>query len=277
MKSFRKTDFSVCSYSIHCFFIVFFVLCPSFLDFTLFSFHVLSYEWLRPVSFLVTAQQQNLYLQAVAGTGTSGYNGDNQPATSAQLNGGGAFGSGCVYEDSIGIIYIGDNGNYRLRKIDLQGIITSVAGSGSVVSSGTSGSGTSVGIGYPYSVTGDTMGTFLYFSDLYFVWKYQLSNGFLSRYAGASPFAGGYSGDGQQATNAVLYNPFGVSLSTMGLLYICDFNNYRIRVVAANGIITTFAGSGTYGFGGDGGFATNSQISSPPWCLCRHYRKCVYC
>jgi hypothetical protein len=63
MKSFRKTDFSVCSYSIHCFFIVFFVLCPSFLDFTLFSFHVLSYEWLRPVSFLVTAQQQNLYLQ----------------------------------------------------------------------------------------------------------------------------------------------------------------------------------------------------------------------
>jgi hypothetical protein len=260
MKSFGKRDFFVCYYSIHCFFFFFFVLYPSFLDFTLFSFLGTSYKQLRPLNFLVSAQQQNLYLQVVAGTDLSGYNGDNQPATSAQLYVG--VGGG-VYEDLYGTVYVSDYYNHRLRKVDLQGIITSVVGSGSPADAGTSGFGTSVDINYPYSVMGDTMGTVIYFSDTFFVWKYQLSNGFVSRYAGAAPYTGGYSGDGHQATTALLNTPMGVSLSTSGLLYIGEYNNHRVRVVATNGIITTFAGSGTNAFGGDGGFATNSAISYP--------------
>jgi hypothetical protein len=105
------------------------------------------------------------------------------------------------------------------------------------------------------------MGTFIYFCDGYFIWKYQLSNGFLSRYAGASPFSYGYSGDGEQATTAQLHTPTGISLSTLGLLYICDYGNYLVRVIATTGIITTFAGSGDSGYAGDGGLATSSQIS----------------
>jgi hypothetical protein len=265
MESFRRKDFFVYYYSVHVFFFFFFLLCPSFLDpsvVTFLSYLGVSFERLLPLTFLVSAQQQNLFLQVVAGTGSGGYNGDNQPATSVQLYFGG--GGGGVYEDITGILYVGDYDNCLLRKIDLQGIMKIAAGIyGSPATSGTSGFGTSVSIGYPFSVTGDTMGTFLYFSDQYFVWKYQLSNGFLSRYAGAAPYVGTYSGDGQQAATAQLNNPFGVSLSSMGLLYICDFSNCRVRVVATNGIITTFAGTGANSFGGDGGFAINSYISNP--------------
>jgi hypothetical protein len=167
----------------------------------------------------VVAYQPNLYLQVVAGTGIGGYNGDNQPATVAQLK----FNDrGGVYGDSNGIIYVGDQGNHRLRKIDLQGIITTIAGTEFVGETGVGGPGTSIDIADPWFITGDTMGSFLYFSDILFVWRYQLSNGFLSRYAGATLFSPGYDGDGQQATTAQFYNPFGISLSTMGLLYVSD-------------------------------------------------------
>jgi hypothetical protein len=220
-------------------------------------------------SFLVNAQRENVFLQVVAGNGTAGYNGDNQPATSAQLSL--QYGSGsCVYGDGNGTLYVGDRDNYRLRKIDLQGIITTIAGTGSFGSSGSSGSGTSISFASLLSVTGDTMGSFLYFSDVWCVWKYQISNGFLSRYAGAIPLSDGYSGDGQQATTAVFYVPSRLSLSTMGLLYISDRWNNRIRVVAINGIITTFAGSGPNNaeigsYGGDGGSAvsTNCKLNRP--------------
>jgi sugar lactone lactonase YvrE len=261
MRNFRKEKLFGFYYSIHYILFYFFLLCPSSPD-----YGILFYDRLLPLTFLVNAQQQNLYLQVVAGNGTSGYNGDNQPATSAQLS---LHGGGGISGDSNGTVYIGDCHNNRLRKIDLQGIITTIAGTGTIGETGGSGSGTSINIGYPHSLTVDTTGSFLYFSDRRFIWKYQLSNGFLTRYAGATPVQFMYGGDGQQATTAQFNNPLGISLSTMGLLYISDYGNNRVRVVATDGIISTCAGSGPDGniasFDGDGGpaISTSCKLSFP--------------
>jgi hypothetical protein len=269
MRSFQKEEFFIFYSSIHCFFFLFFLLYPSSLD-SRFSFFLrfcgIDYDRSTSSAFLVNAQLQNLYLQVIAGTGVGGYNGDNQPATSAQLK---FTVLGGVYGDRNGTLFVGDYGNYRLRKIDLQGIIITIVGTGTVGTSGGSGAGTSVDIGNLWFITGDTMGSYLYFSDDRFIWKYQISNGFLSRYAGAIPFSQSYDGDGQQATTALFYYPRGVSLSTMGLLYTSDRSNNRVRVIATDGIITTFAGSGPNGvagsFGGDGGPAvsTNCKLYYP--------------
>ena len=73
----------------------------------------------------------------------------------------------------------------------------------------------------------------------------------------------GFSGDGGPATTAQLSGPSGVALDASGNFYISDSGNNRIRRVSASGIITTVAGSGIAGFGGDGGPATAAQLSSP--------------
>ena len=74
--------------------------------------------------------------------------------------------------------------------------------------------------------------------------------------------AGGYVGDGRMATSASLSNPVGVAHDTKGNTYISDSYNCRIRKVSKAGMISTYAGTGTCGFGGDGGLATAAMISN---------------
>ena len=73
----------------------------------------------------------------------------------------------------------------------------------------------------------------------------------------------GDSGDGGAATSAQLTSPWGVSVDISGNVYIADSGNYKIRKLTSTGIITTFAGTGSWGNGGDGGAATSAQLSSP--------------
>jgi uncharacterized protein (TIGR03437 family) len=73
----------------------------------------------------------------------------------------------------------------------------------------------------------------------------------------------GYGGDGGLATSALLNAPAGVAVAADGTLYICDYSNQRIRKVAANGIITTVAGTGVAGFTGDGGQALQARLYNP--------------
>jgi len=73
----------------------------------------------------------------------------------------------------------------------------------------------------------------------------------------------GYSGDGGAATNAELFGPSGVVVDSNGNLFFADDNNNCIRKVDTNGIITTVAGSGTNGYSGDGGVATNAALNFP--------------
>jgi sugar lactone lactonase YvrE len=73
----------------------------------------------------------------------------------------------------------------------------------------------------------------------------------------------GFSGDGGPATAAQLYTPFGIAVDASGNLFIADTDNARVRKVSPSGTITTVAGVGMNGFGGDGGAATAAQLNGP--------------
>ena len=73
----------------------------------------------------------------------------------------------------------------------------------------------------------------------------------------------GFSGDNGDASSAPLDTPTGAALDSAGNLYIADWGNHRIRKVDTNGTITTVAGNGTWGFGGDNGPATSAQLNAP--------------
>jgi hypothetical protein len=201
----------------------------------------------------------NLFMQLVAGTNTSGYSGDYGPATAAQLRG------VIPFVDSTGNIYIPEYGNHRIRKINQAGIITTFGGTGTSSTAGTSGPIGSVNLYLPWSIVGDSVGTFLYISDEYYVWKYLFSTGIVSVNAGTS--TNGFSGDSGPATSAQLSLPTGLWLTTADVLYIADLQNQRIRKVSS-GIITTVAGSGCTNncvgsYAGDNGPATTATLYYP--------------
>ena len=118
----------------------------------------------------------------------------------------------------------------------------------------------------PVAVAVDASGNF-YFTAENCVFKVD-STRTLTRIAGVA--VAGYSGDGGPATSARLSSPLGLAVDTAGNLYVADNGNVVIRKVAANGIITTFAGNGTRGYSGDGGPATAAQLGLvvPP-SICR--------
>ena len=171
-------------------------------------------------------------LTLVAGNGTPGFSGDNGPATSAQLS----YPSG-VAVDAAGNLYIVDQQNYpRIRKVS-NGVITRVDGN----------------VTNPTGVAVDAAGN-LYIADQYDSRVRKVANGVITTVAGnGTP---GFSGDNGPATSAQLNSIKGIAVDADGNLYIVD--GIRIRKVA-DGVITTVAGNGTYGFSGDNGPATSAQ------------------
>jgi streptogramin lyase len=99
------------------------------------------------------------------------------------------------------------------------------------------------------------------------IWKVSTS-GDVSLYAGTNNVSG-FLGDGEQATSALLFNPYGIKLDGSGNLYITDHSNSRIRKVdKLSGIITTVVGTGVSGYSGDGGQATDANIQNPLGNVC---------
>ena len=199
-------------------------------------------------------------LTVVAGAGPAGFSGDGVPggAANAFLN--------CpagIAVDSSGNVYISDYYNYVVRKVDTSSTITTIAGIGGTRGySGDNGPATSAELNYPYGIALDTSGN-LYIADSYncVVRKVILSTGIISTYAGTGSSCS-YGGDNGPATSAHLNYPGGVATDGSGNLYIADTNDFRIRYVAKSTlIISTIAGSGTYGFAGDGGPAIVAEIS----------------
>ncbi len=179
-----------------------------------------------------------------------GYNGDGIPATSAKISS--AYG---IAFDKKNNLYFTDFSNYRLRKIDSAGIITTFAGTGSATSSGDGGPATAAGLGQVYGICFDTIGN-LYISAQFDVRKID-THGIITRYAGNG--TSGFSGDGGMATNAQLGVPFGLAIDMNQNLYIADAGN-RVRKISSSGIITTIAGTGLDGYTGDGVPATSAEI-----------------
>ena len=186
------------------------------------------------------------------GNGTRGFSGDNGPATDALL-----YGPGDAAVDAGGNLYIADTGNNRIRKIS-HGDVTTIAGNGTKGYGGDNGPAGSAELANPEGVAVDSNGN-LYIADTFNNRIRKISNGIITTVTG-----GGTSGLGDDGppTSAQLADPFGIAVDSAGNLYIADYGNNRIRKVS-NGVITTVAGNGTYGFGGDGGPATSAMLAGP--------------
>ena len=164
--------------------------------------------------------------------------------------------------DKAGNLYIADNGHDRVRKVDTSGIITTVAGTGMPGFSGDGGPATSAQLFNPCDVALDSAGN-LYIADRSNARIRKVdTHGNISTVAGIGLSANS-SGDGGPATSAALATPLGVAVDKSGNIYIADQDGFVVRKVNTQGIITTVAGNGTFGYSGDGGPATSAQMASP--------------
>lgn len=255
-------------------------------------------------------------LTVIAGTGEGGFGGDGGPAAKARL-----FAPHDLAFDAEGNLLIADTYNHRIRRIDRQGVITTVAGDGKAVYSsygspapkdslnnpqglaidregnilvadtfnhvvrridgagamtifagsvagygGDGGPATEAQMNLPMAVTVAPDGA-VYVSDAANSRVRRISlDGKIQTVAGFGPaqdtYGGGFAGDGGPPEKAKLFSATDLKFDAAGNLYISDSGNHRIRVIRA-GVITTIAGSGRQGFGGDGGKATAAELNTP--------------
>lgn len=196
-------------------------------------------------------------ISTVAGNGIVGYAGDGGPATSAQIS----IARDITFDTS-GNLYIADRSNNRIRKVTPGGVISTVAGNGTAGFSGDGQLAISGQLSGPTGVAVDAAG------NLYIVDAENLrirkvtTSGIMSTVAGTG-VPGASGGDGGPAVNAQFITPYSVVVDAAGNLYISENFIARIRKVTPAGVISTFAGTGTAGFSGDGGPAASAQLNSP--------------
>jgi hypothetical protein len=188
---------------------------------------------------------------------TAGYSGDNGLAVNANL-----FIAEEVRTDTLGNIYIVDEGNNRIRKITAStGIITTIAGNGSAGSGGDNGPATDAELYWPSSMCIDKFGNIIiadYQNDK--VRKIDAVTGIITTIAGTGVV--GYSGDNGLAINATFDMVVAVFADTEGNIFIGDqWNGVVRKITISTGIITTIAGTGVAGYSGDHGPATNAQLT----------------
>jgi hypothetical protein len=198
-----------------------------------------------------------------AGTYTCCYSGDGGQATAAELNS--PFG---VDFDVAGNLYIVDQSNNRIRKVNTNGIISTVVGNGMAGYHGDGSDATVAELNYPTATAFDVAGNLYIVDNGNNLVRKVNTLGIITTVVGDTTGANtgtnnGYSGDGGQATSAKLNSPIGIALDNIGNLYIADQNNNRIRKINTLGIISTIVGNGIQGFSGDGGIATSAQIDNP--------------
>jgi RHS repeat-associated protein len=221
-----------------------------------------SHHYLSPTDLSIllkgdgTKVKNNAWIiNIVAGTGESGFSGDGGPAKEAQL-----YSPWDVTLDGEGNIYITDLGNHCIRKVDTNGFINTMAGTGESGFSGDGGPASEAQLDLPWDVAVDAKGN-IYIADYgnNRIRKVDTS-GIINTIAGTGVW--GFSGDGGPASEAQLNSPTGVAVDAEGNIYISDYGNNRIRKVDTSGIINTIAGTGVWGFSGDGGPATEAQFNS---------------
>jgi len=207
-------------------------------------------------------------LTTLAGTGKAGFTGDNASAGLAQLNSPAGIAS-----DGNGSVYIADSGNNRVRKV-FRGVITTVSSitaptglvlspSGTLYIASASYVGTSfhsIGPASALDIALDAAGT-VYITAGQLV-REVTTDGKVSTVAGSGA-PRYFGGDNGPAVNARMHSPSGLTVDDAGNWYVADTGNNRIRKISSSGIITTIAGTGVAGPGGDNGPAAAAQLSAP--------------
>ena len=201
-------------------------------------------------------------ISTIAGTGLSGYSGDGGLATEATLS----LPQGIDVDPRTGNLYIADTRNSAIRMIAKStGIITTIAGTGTRGYSGGGGLATLATLNGPSTVILDALSGNIYIADTgnNAIRMIAKSTGIIITIAGTG--IRGYSGDGGLATSAMLHNPSSVAIDALtGNIYTCDRDNNIVRMITkSTGIITTVAGTGRWGYSGDGGPATLAMLSYP--------------
>ncbi len=238
------------------------------------------YPGVRSGAVVLTAQNGTvLGTQFISGVGTGGigtfipgmistvvghatwlYNGDGEPAINASI-----FLPFGIAVDSLGNIYIADQGNNRVRKVPAStGLISTIAGNGILGGTGDGGPALQATLSGPSSVAIDGAGNvYVCDSGNNAIRKIAVTTGVITTVAGTlGKF--GYTGDGGQATTATLNAPNGIAIDSSGTLYIADTaNNVIRRVDAVTGVITTIAGTGSKGYNGDNRPATSAALNEP--------------
>jgi len=195
-------------------------------------------------------------ISTVAGNGTKGFSGDGGPAGNAML-------SSCfdVAVSLLGEVFIADYGNNRIRKIFTNGNITTIAGNGTIGYGGDGGLATKATFKNPTGVAVSSTGEVFIADYGNGCVRKIFKNGTIVTIAGTGTY--GYNGDGGLAIYAKLNGPRTMKVSSSGEVYIADGFSNRIRKIFTNGTITTVVGSGTGGYGGDGGLAVDAQLTYP--------------
>jgi len=215
------------------------------------------FVWAEPFSNTVWKVGPDGIVAKVAGSGELGYGGDGGLATHAKFH---QVHAAAPTTD--GGFLLADTLNHRIRRVAVNGVITTVAGTGEEGYSGDGGPATSARIDAPRGVVALSDGGFLIpdteNNRVRRVWP----DGTITTVAGTG--VQGFAGDGGPATAAQLSFPFGVAATADGGFLVIDSGNDRIRRVSPDGTITTVAGNGTVGYSGDGGPAIAASLGKPP-------------
>ena len=191
--------------------------------------------------------------------GVTGYSGDGGPATAATMSN-----ANSMIFDKMGNIIFPDIANHVIRKINFSsGIITTIAGTGTMGCSGDGGQATNAEFNQPYSVAYDLLGNLYIADNMAQCIRKVDTAGIIRTIAGVTGTGtSAVTGDGGPATLATFISPTGITVDNLGNIYIADYYTARIRKIDTSGIITTFAGNGILGYSGDGGPATAAQIGN---------------
>ena len=207
---------------------------------------------------LIRAVSATGIVSTIAGNHNFGFLGSNgTPASASELS------TLATYStfDSQGNFYFSDTNNARVRKIDLSGNISTVAGNGSGTYSGDGGPAAAASLNAPKGLVFDSSGN-LYIADTNNNRIRQVNpNGIITTVVGTG--VAGSTGDGGPSSNAELNAPEGIAIDSAGNGYVTESSGHRVRMISPSGYISTVAGTGVAGFSGDNGPATAATINSP--------------
>ena len=200
-----------------------------------------------------------LIIETVAGVGEQGFSGDGGPAAEARLDN-----PSSVAFDAEGSLYISDYGNHRIRKIGIDGVITTIAGTGGGYS-GDGGNAVNAEFYHPWRLAFGEDDS-LYVSSGNDVVRRISSEGIVTTVAGiGSRGMNSDDGEGGPATEIEVRNPGDISVSEDGSVYVIEYGRHRVRRIDQEGNIYTVAGSKTFwpwSFDGDGGPAKETRLYS---------------